>query len=285
VAVDERFAAYRQSGDRTLRNQMIEEHRGLAVHCARRFQHRGEPLEDLVQVAQLGVLKAIERFDPGVGVVFTTFAVPTIMGELRRHFRDKTWMVHVPRREKDRYQAVSHIPDQLSQELGRSPTVPEIAERAGLDVEETLAALEVGGCYHGAPLGPLDGDTPDTPTLGIEDAGIVAAEARFTVGALLDVLPSDRDRKIIKLRFIEGMTQSQIADRVGISQVQVSRLIRDSLARMRIQLLSEDQRAEDQRPQDQRPQDERAEDHRAEDHRAEDQRPQDRLAGERPVPA
>jgi RNA polymerase sigma-B factor len=230
---DPRFAEYRRTGDRTIRNALIEEHRWLALHCARRFDHKGEPLDDLLQVAMLGVLKAVERFDPGFGTRFSTFAVPTVVGELRRHFRDRTWSLHVPRRAKELYQAVSGVVDDLHQVLGRSPTVPEIADRAGVTVEEALQALEVSGCYRGVPLTPpSDDETIDSPVLGEDDGGFLAAEARMTVRTLLAVLPAERDREIIRLRFVDGLTQSQIATTIGVSQVQVSRLLRASLARM-----------------------------------------------------
>ena len=237
-ADDPRFAEHRRTGDRALRNALIEQHRWLALHCARRFDHKGEPLDDLVQVAMLGVLKAVERYDPAFGTRFSTFAVPTITGELRRHFRDRTWSVHVPRRAKELYQTVSGVVDDLHQTLGRSPTVPEIADRAGVNVEEALQALEVSGCYRSVPLSPPgDDDAVESPVLGEDEKGFLAAEARVTVGKLLAVLPTEREREIIRLRFVEGQTQSQIADAVGVSQVQVSRLLRASLDRMRDELL------------------------------------------------
>jgi RNA polymerase sigma-B factor len=225
--VDQRFGRYRETHDRAIRNELVEEHRWLAQHCARRFARKGEPIEDLLQVATVGVLKAVERFDPAYGVVFTTFAVPTVMGELRRHFRDKTWSVHVPRRAKELYQAVSGVAEELSQSLMRSPTVPEIAQRAGTTVEDTLEALEVRASYRGVPLAP-PGD----------DERVGGPEARLTVDRLLDTLP-DRDRRIVEMRFIHGMTQSEIAGEVGVSQVQVSRLLRAALERMRRPLTRE----------------------------------------------
>ena len=235
--LDPRFFAYHKTGDRVLRNQLIEDHRWLAIHCARRFAHKGEPLDDLIQVAMLGVLKAIDRFDPERGVMFTTFGVPTIVGELRRHFRDKTWTLHVPRRAKELYQVVSGVVDELHQTLGRSPTVPEIADRAGVTVEETLQALEVGDCYRGVPLAPpSDDDTPDAITLGNDDPGYAATEAKLTVRNLLEALPNERERMIVKLRFVDGLTQSQIAAEIGVSQVQISRLLRSSLEKMRHKL-------------------------------------------------
>lgn len=238
--LDPRFAAYRRSGDHRVRNELIEEHRWLAVHCARRFAHKGEPLDDLVQVAMVGILKAVERFDPGFGVVFTTFAVPTVMGELRRHFRDKTWAVHVPRRAKETYQTVSGVVEELSQMLGRSPTVPEIAERANVSVEDVLEALEVGGCYRGVPLSPAsDQDSNDTLPLGLDDPGFDATDAKITVNGLLAGLSDERERRIIQLRFFDGLSQSQIAAEIGVSQVQISRLLRSSLEKMRCKLASQ----------------------------------------------
>ena len=237
--VDPRFAEYRATGDRRIRNELVEEHRWLALHCARQFARKGEPLDDLVQVATVGVLKAVDRFDPTFGVVFSTFAVPTITGELRRHFRDKTWSVHVPRRAKELYQSVSGVAEELSQTLMRSPTVPEIAQRAGTTVEDALEALEVRASYRGVPLAPPGEDErSDGPGFGQPDHGYDAAEARLTVDRLLDTLPV-RDRRIIELRFIQGMTQSEIAGEIGVSQVQVSRRLRAALERMRRPLIRE----------------------------------------------
>jgi RNA polymerase sigma-B factor len=232
--VDRRFALYRKTGDHRIRNELIEDHRWLAVHCARRFAQKGEPLDDLVQVAMVGILKAVERFDPDYGVVFTTFAVPTIVGELRRHFRDRTWALHVPRRAKETYQVVNVVVEELSQLLGRSPTVPEIAERAGITVEDALEALEVGGCYRGVPLAPEpDHDDGDASSLGRTDPGFDATDAKITVDDLLGALSDERERRILHMRFFESMTQSQIAAEIGVSQVQVSRLLRASLEKLR----------------------------------------------------
>jgi RNA polymerase sigma-B factor len=238
--LDPRFALYRKTGDYKIRNELIEDHRWLAIHCARRFAHKGEPLDDLVQVAMVGILKAVERFDPGYGVVFTTFAVPTVVGELRRHFRDKTWAVHVPRRAKESYQTVNSVVEELNQILGRSPTVSEIADRANLTVEDTLEALEVGDCYRGVPLSaPSDQDSAEPMPLGHQDPGFDATEAKLTVNGLLDALSDERERRIIQLRFFEGMTQSQIAAEIGVSQVQISRLLRASLEKMRCKLATD----------------------------------------------
>jgi RNA polymerase sigma-B factor len=230
----ERFRQYRETGDRALRNRLIEDHRWLAVHCARRFADKGEPLDDLIQVAMLGVLKAVERFDPDHGATFATFAVPTVTGELRRHFRDTTWAVHVPRRAKDMQHTVKVAVGELTQVLGRSPTVEEIASHAGAPVEDVLDALEAARCYRNTPLVTDDGDGEGDvlATFGTEDRHLGAVEAAETVQRLLAVLPA-RERRIVELRYVQGLTQSRIAELVGVSQVQVSRLLRSSIAKLR----------------------------------------------------
>jgi RNA polymerase sigma-B factor len=230
---DPGFAAHRRSGDRATRDTLVEEHGWLARHCAHQFARKGEPLEDLVQVATVGLIKAVDRFDPAVGVAFTTYAVPTITGELRRHFRDRTWALHVPRRAKELYQAINGVAEELSQTLQRSPTIPEIAERAGTTVEEALEALEVRASYRAVSLAPPGGDDQfDCPTVGGEDGGYAAAEARLAVAQLLVTLPSERDRRVVRRRFLDGLTQSEIAAEIGVSQVQVSRLLAANLARL-----------------------------------------------------
>lgn len=233
----ERFRRYRATGDRSLRNEIIDNNRWLALHCARRFANKGEPFDDLVQVAMLGLLKAVERYDPEHGATFATFAMPTMTGELRRHFRDTTWAVHVPRRAKDLQHTVKVATDQLGQALGRSPSVPEIAAHAGVPVEDVLAAVEAARCYRKTPLtaGRSDDsgdDLDDLAILGTDDAGLDAVDASETIERLLTCLPP-RERRIVELRYLRGLTQSRIAELVGVSQVQVSRLLRSSLARMR----------------------------------------------------
>lgn len=235
VEAAERFRAYRASGDRSLRNELIAEHRWLAVHCAKRFADKGEPFDDLVQVAMLGVLKAVERYDPDYGATFATFAVPTVTGELRRHFRDTTWAVHVPRRAKDMQHTVKVAVADLTQILGRSPTVEEIASQAGAPVETVLEALEAARCYRKTPLAVGDdgGDeSADLSVFGMEDRGLGAVEAAETVQRVLAVL-APRERRIVELRYLQGLTQSRIAELVGVSQVQVSRLLRASMLRLR----------------------------------------------------
>lgn len=230
---DQRFTRYRATGDRALRNELIADHRWLAVHCAQRFADKGEPLDDLVQVALLGVLKAVERYDPDYGAAFATFAVPTITGEIRRHFRDTTWAVHVPRRAKDLQHTVKTAVDELNHVLGRSPNVQEIAGHAGVPLEEVLEALEAARCYRRVPLAsPHDDDDCDgLANVGADDRDLEAAEARVAVAKLLEEL-APRERRIVELRYMSGLTQSQIAELVGVSQVQVSRLLRASLEKM-----------------------------------------------------
>ena len=231
-SVEARFRRHRETGDRQLRNALIEEHRWVAVHCARRFDHRGEPLDDLIQVGQLGLLKAVERFDPEVGVSFASYAIPTVMGELRRHFRDATWAVKVPRRVKDLHVDLGNAVDFLSGERGRPPTPNELAEHLGVRIDDVLEALEAGGAYRTAPLvnpGDDDDGRREATVLKTEDAYLAGADDRMLVQQLLDTLP-DRERTIVELRFYAGLSQSEISERVGVSQVHVSRLLRSSLS-------------------------------------------------------
>jgi RNA polymerase sigma-B factor len=244
VALDRRFADYRSSGDRALRNALVEDHRWLARHCVRRFENTNEPHDDLLQVAMLGLVKAVDRFDPAYGFAFSTFAVPTITGELRRHFRDRTWAMRVPRRLKDHHLAVKKGADELQHIVGRSPTIPELAAHCDLTVEEALEALEAGNAYRGVPLvSERDDDDSqsvvDAERFGVDESGYATSEARMVLPGLLALLPSDRERQIIKLRFVDDMSQSRIAAELGLSQVHVSRLLRTSLELMRQHLLSD----------------------------------------------
>lgn len=235
---EELFRRYRADRDRRTRNELIGRHRWLAVHCAKRFADKGEPLDDLVQAAMVGVLKAVERFDPDYGAAFATFAVPTVVGELRRHFRDTTWAAHVPRRAKDLQHTVKVAADELGHRLGRSPAVHEIAEQAGVPDEQVVEAIEAARCYRGAPLESTrdDGDeTVPATALGQEDRALAAVEATATVERLLEVL-APRERRIVELRYVHGFTQARIGELVGVSQVQVSRLLRASLDAMRASL-------------------------------------------------
>ena len=239
--VDPRFAELRSHGDRGLRARLVHDHDWLVGHCVRRFRHRGEPVADLEQVAYLGLVKAVDRFDPGQGAAFSSFAVPTILGELRRHFRDATWPVHVPRRGKELYQAVANVVDELTAVLGRSPTVVEVADRAGLSIEDTLEAFEIRRCYRGVPFDPVPDDRELPPgtvpvPLGMAEGGYATVDGEDLVASLIRSLPTARDREVVALRFVDGLTQQEIAARVGVSQVQVSRLLRANLDRMRRRL-------------------------------------------------
>ena len=230
------FTEYARTGDVVLRDQLVAAHMGLASYLARRFANRGQPLDDLVQVAALGLLKAVDRFDPGLGIEFSTYATTTIVGELKRHLRDKGWAVRAPRRMQELYLNLSQVIDVLGQELGRSPTISELAREAGVSEEDVLEALEAGQAYRFASLDApkSDGDNGDSlgDRLGAEDKEIVRAEERATLDPLLQQLPT-KQRQVVELRFFEGLTQSEIARRLGISQMQVSRLLTRSVAQLR----------------------------------------------------
>ena len=242
AAVRAKFEEYRRTGDRHLRDELIEEHRWIAAHCARRFGGRGEPMADLVQVGQLGVVKAVERYDPGFDVHFATFAVPTVLGELRRHFRDATWPVHVPRRVKELHLELSATIDACHQDLGRAPTIPELAERMGVTEEDVLFGMEANAAYRSAPLtAPSDRDGGDDDMgqdgciVGVDELAYGQVETSILVRRLLKKLP-ERERRIVELRFFEGRTQFEIGQQVGLSQVHVSRVLRSSLDRLHKEL-------------------------------------------------
>jgi RNA polymerase sigma-B factor len=230
------FSDYATSRDSALRDQLIEAHIGLAEYLARRFNNRGEPLDDLVQVASLGLVKAVERFDPARGLEFTTFATPTIVGELKRHFRDKGWAVRVPRRVQELHLRVTRVIDDLSNELGRSPTVDEIAKRAGTTEDEVIEAIDAGSAYRSTSLDAGRSDDDESPgllgQLGDVDPELARSELRTTLGPLIAALP-EREQIMLYLRFYEGLTQSEIAKRLGISQMHVSRLLARSLQQLR----------------------------------------------------
>jgi RNA polymerase sigma-B factor len=232
---------YAASRDPALRDQILEAYLPLSYHLAQRFRNRGEPIEDLAQVAALAMVKAIDRFDPERGVRFSTFAVPTIVGELKRHFRDRVWAVRVPRRLKDLRVTMAAEIAELGQVLGRSPTVPEVAERLGVSEEEVLEVVEAGAAFRTESLTPLalDGtdDTADdagwvAAALAVQDQHAELVDDHDELRRLLDVL-AERERTIVYLRFFQGLTQSQIAAQVGVSQMHVSRLLQRSLIRLR----------------------------------------------------
>ncbi|MFI5669052.1 RNA polymerase sigma factor SigF [Streptomyces sp. NPDC051704] len=225
-----------------LRNRLVRMHLPLVEHLARRFRNRGEPLDDLTQVATIGLIKSVDRFDPDRGVEFSTYATPTVVGEIKRHFRDKGWAVRVPRRLQELRLSLTTATAELSQQHGRSPTVHELAERLGISEEEVLEGLESANAYSTLSL-----DVPDTDdespavadTLGAEDEALEGVEYRESLKPLLEGLPP-REKRILLLRFFGNMTQSQIAQEVGISQMHVSRLLARTLAQLREKLLVEE---------------------------------------------
>ncbi|MEV6753893.1 RNA polymerase sigma factor SigF [Streptomyces sp. NPDC051214] len=225
-----------------LRNKLVRMHLPLVEHLARRFRNRGEPLDDLTQVATIGLIKSVDRFDPERGVEFSTYATPTVVGEIKRHFRDKGWAVRVPRRLQELRLALTTATAELSQLHGRSPTVHELAEKLGISEEEVLEGLESANAYSTLSL-----DVPDTDdespavadTLGAEDEALEGVEYRESLKPLLEDLPP-REKRILLLRFFGNMTQSQIAQEVGISQMHVSRLLARTLAQLREKLLVEE---------------------------------------------
>ncbi|WP_234793545.1 RNA polymerase sigma factor SigF [Mycolicibacterium porcinum] len=221
------------------RERIVERCLPLADHIARRFDGRGEPREDLVQVARVGLVNAINRFDVEAGSDFVSFAVPTIMGEVRRHFRDNSWSVKVPRRLKELHLRLGAATAELSQRLGRAPTASELAEELDMDREEVIEGLVAGSSYNTLSIDSGGGGDEEAPaivdTLGDLDAGLDRIDNRETLRPLLAQLP-ERERTVLLLRFFESMTQTQIAERVGVSQMHVSRLLAKSLARLRDQL-------------------------------------------------
>ena len=227
---------YHQGNDPAARDALVERFLPLARQLARRYQRGGEPLDDLVQVASLGLLKAIDRFDPERETAFSSFAVPTILGELKRHFRDKGWSVRVPRDLQELAVKVDRVGDQMSRELGRAPTPAEIAETTGASTEQVLEAREAAAAYRAVSLDrPRDDDEEEggiADSVGVDDPGFSLAEDAATVQRLMKVL-TDREREVLRLRFEEDLTQSEIGARVGVSQMHVSRLIRQSVARLR----------------------------------------------------
>jgi RNA polymerase sigma-B factor len=228
--------AYHKGGDDAAREALVERFLPLARQLARRYQRGGEALDDLVQVASLGLLKAIDRFDPSRETAFSSFAVPTILGELKRHFRDKGWSVRVPRDLQELAVRVDRVSEELSRELGRAPTPAEIGERVSATSEQVLEAREAAGAYRAVSLDrPRDDEEEGegvAESVGAEDPGFNLAEDAATVERLMRVL-SDREREVLRLRFAEDLTQSEIGQRVGVSQMHVSRLIRQSIARLR----------------------------------------------------
>ena len=216
---------FRQTRDRRLRDELLAEHQWLVRYCANRFTNRGEPLDDLMQVAQLGLLKALERYDPDHGSTFAGFAVPTMLGELKRHFRDTTWAVRVPRRASDLLVTIGTAIESLSQSQGRTPSVAEVAGYLHVTEDEVLAAMEAGAAYRPQPLAAPT-DEPSGTTTGARRAPRMSDSTppASTCAWRSASSPAD-DQRVVYLRFYEGLTQSEIAARIGRSQVHVSRCL------------------------------------------------------------
>jgi RNA polymerase sigma-B factor len=224
-------------GDPAAREALVQRFLPLARQLARRYQHGGEQLDDLVQVASLGLLKAIDRFDPSRETAFSSFAVPTILGELKRHFRDKGWAVRVPRDLQELAVRVDRVTEELARDLSRAPSVAEIAESIGTTAEQVLEAREASAAYRAVSLDRSrddddEGDGGLADSIGRMDPGFDVAEDSATVERLMRVL-SEREREVLRLRFVEDLTQSEIGARVGVSQMHVSRLIRQAIAELR----------------------------------------------------
>jgi RNA polymerase sigma-B factor len=232
------FERYHRDADPAAREALVERFLPLARQLARRYQRADEPLDDLVQVASLGLLKAIDRFDAAREVAFSSYAVPTILGELKRHFRDRTWSVRVPRDLQELTLRVDREVTALSRELHRQPSVAEIADAVGTNEERVLEALEAAGAYRAAsfdaPRAGGDEEAGETmgDALGDHDEGFRVAEDRATLDRLLAAI-GPREREVLRLRFVEDLTQAEIGERIGVSQMQISRLIRQSLGRLR----------------------------------------------------
>ena len=236
---------YHEQGDVAAREQLIEQYMTLVRSLARRYSYRGEQLEDLVQIGAIGLIKAIDRFDVNRGVELTTYATPNIIGEIKRHFRDKGWSVRVPRGLQELNVQLSRLIEQLTVQYGRSPTIPELAKAASVEEEEVLEALESGRAYSSLSLSTggtqEDGEELDPlESIGTDEHQYEVSEDRAVLAPGFRVL-DERERRILHLRFFEGLTQSQIAQQVGISQMHVSRLIRRALEKIREEIAAEEQ--------------------------------------------
>jgi RNA polymerase sigma-B factor len=234
---------YHEQGDLQAREELIERYMSLVRSLARRYSYRGEQLDDLVQIGAIGLIKAIDRFDLDRGVELTTYATPNIIGEIKRHFRDKGWSVRVPRGLQELNVQISKLIEQQTVQLGRSPTIPELAEAAGVEEEAVLEALESGRAYSSVSLSAgggsdEEGEVDPLDSLGTEEHEYEVSEDRAVLAPGFKVL-DQRERRILHLRFFRGMTQSQIAEQIGISQMHVSRLIRRSLEKIREEIAEE----------------------------------------------
>ena len=234
---------YHEQGDVAAREQLIEQYMSLVRSLARRYSYRGEQLEDLVQIGAIGLIKAIDRFDVDRGVELTTYATPNIIGEIKRHFRDRGWSVRVPRGLQELNIQLSRLLEELTVQLSRSPTIAELAKAAEVTDEEVLEALESGRAYSSLSLSvgasqDEEGELDPLESLGTEEPRYALTEDLAVLAPGFRVL-DERERQILHLRFFEGLTQSQIAQQVGISQMHVSRLIRRSLEKIRAEIAVE----------------------------------------------
>ena len=232
----ELFRRYKEEGDEEAREQLIMSHFNLVRFLASKFKNRGEPLDDLVQVGTIGLIKAIDRFDLSRGLEFTTFATPTIMGEIKRHFRDKGWTIRVPRRLQELSAKVNSATDELTARLQRSPSIEEVAEYLDTTADEVLEAMESSSAYSSVPLEAQGGNEDDDAPSVIDryasvDGDLEASDDRMVLEGVIGEFP-EADQQAIRMRFIDGMTQVEIAKRLGISQVQVSRMLRRALRRI-----------------------------------------------------
>lgn len=231
----ELFRRYKEEGDDDAREQLVMSHLNLVRFLASKFKSRGEPLDDLIQVGTIGLIKAVDRFDPARGLEFTTFATPTILGEIRRHFRDKGWSVRVPRRLQELSSKVNQTKEELTKGLHREPSVEEVATALNTTVDEVLEAMESSSAYSSVPLESGSSGEDDAPSVidryVSEDEALAQSDDRMAIEeATRDFSP--REREIIDMRFIDGLTQVEIAKKLGISQVQVSRLLRRTLRKL-----------------------------------------------------
>ena len=238
----ELFKRYKETGDEQAREQLVLAHLNLARFLASKFKNRGESLDDLVQVATIGLIKAIDRFDISRGLEFTTFATPTIMGEIKRHFRDKGWSVRVPRRLQELSAKVTQVSDKLTEKLQRSPSVDEIAQALGVSVDEVLEAMESAHAYSSVSLDVPQGDDDDgtqsstvIDKYALVDEDLESSDDRIVLEQAIKDF-SEREQQIIRMRFLEGFTQVEIAQKLQISQVQVSRLLRKTLQKFQEKL-------------------------------------------------
>ncbi|MGZ4786518.1 MAG: sigma-70 family RNA polymerase sigma factor [Acidimicrobiales bacterium] len=239
----EQFAEYRRTGDRRLRNELVEQHRGSADYFVKRYARRGVPDDDLRQVALLAIVHAVDRFDPDMGVAFSTFASRTIEGEIKRYFRDRTWSVRPPRRAQELHLQLRRADEELTQRLGRAPTMAELAREVDASEDHVIEALEAGVARQATSTDQPMGGDPDAAALGdrilgVGDAGFDDVDQQIVVRQLLDTLP-DREREVIRLRFFENLTQPEIAERMGVSQSYLSRIIRRTLVDLRGELSDE----------------------------------------------